>query len=416
MSDEKEKRIAKNTSMLLLLNIAKLVFPFITLPYLTRVMSTEYYGIVAYVKAVMSYLQIIVDFGFLLSATKKVVEAKENREILGYISGTILVCKIILAAISGVGLMIISLFIPILKHNMTYTFLSYGSVVLTIFLFDFLFRGIEKMHIITIRFVIMKVIATMLTFLFVKGDEDIILIPVLEICGSLVAVVWVMYELKKLGIKLKFLGIIECLNNIKESAVYFLSSVASTSFNVFNTIVLGVVLPSTEIAYWSVCMQIINAIQAVYTPISDAIYPEMIRTKDFSIIKRATKLFTPLILVGCILGGSLGRYGLLIVGGEKYINALPAFRRLIPVLLFGFWSIIYGWPCLGSIGKTRETTLTTVIASLFQILTVILLVIINKLTLNSMAITRSVTEIILFLSRYWYCRKYKNEFRVGITE
>lgn len=45
------KKIAKNTSMLLLLNIAKMLFPFITLPYLTRVLSVDKYGVVAYIKS-----------------------------------------------------------------------------------------------------------------------------------------------------------------------------------------------------------------------------------------------------------------------------------------------------------------------------------------------------------------------------
>ena len=94
--DKKSKLIIKNTSMLLLLNIAKLIFPFVTLPYLTRVLSTEGYGIVSYVKAVMSYMQVIIDFGFMLSATKQIVEVKNNKEEIGKIVGTNIAAKILL--------------------------------------------------------------------------------------------------------------------------------------------------------------------------------------------------------------------------------------------------------------------------------------------------------------------------------
>ena len=34
------------------MSIAKIVFPLLTLPYLTRVLSVESYGVVSYVKAV----------------------------------------------------------------------------------------------------------------------------------------------------------------------------------------------------------------------------------------------------------------------------------------------------------------------------------------------------------------------------
>lgn len=71
--------ILKNTSMLYLLNLAKIVFPFLTFPYLTRVLSVDGYALVMYVRAAMQYMQIGVDFGFMLSATKHIVRAKDNR-------------------------------------------------------------------------------------------------------------------------------------------------------------------------------------------------------------------------------------------------------------------------------------------------------------------------------------------------
>lgn len=47
------KNIVKNTVMLLIMNMAKLVFPLFTLPYLTRILTTNLYGSVSYVKVVM---------------------------------------------------------------------------------------------------------------------------------------------------------------------------------------------------------------------------------------------------------------------------------------------------------------------------------------------------------------------------
>lgn len=408
--NKKQYKIFQNTSMLMLLNIAKLVFPFITLPYLTRVMTTDCYGVVAYVKAVMAYMQVIVDFGFTLSATKMVVEAKDDRKKLNKIIGLNIYAKLLLALMAFMGVLVLIAAIPILRKNALYTIMSYLVVVLTVFLFDFFFRGIEKMHIITIRFVIMKGIATLLTFVLVKGDNDLFLIPVLDIIGSLVAIIWIVLELRKLNIKIERPKIKECIGVIKESSIYFLSNVASTSFNVFNTVVAGIVLTTTEIAYWSVCMQIINAIQALYTPVSDAIYPEMIRSHNLSIIKKVIKIFMPIISIGCVIMLFYGKLALWILGGEKYIQAFPALRALIPVLFFGFLAIILGWPSLGAIGRIKETTTSTVIASLFQIMFVLIFLICGKLSLLIMAVARSLTEIVMFSIRFYYFTKYKEDF------
>lgn len=408
--DKKGKLIIKNMSMLLLLNIAKLIFPFVTLPYLTRVLSTEGYGIVSYVKAVMSYMQVIIDFGFMLSATKQIVEVKNNKEEIGKIVGTNIAAKILLAFVAGIILVLLIFAIPILNKNVLYTLLSYAAVVMTIFLFDFLFKGIEQMQVITIRFVLMKSISTLCTFLLVKDDTNILLIPLLEVIGTLVAVIWVAAEVKKLGVKIRFGKLEECILSIKESAVYFMSNVATTSFNVFNTVILGIVLPATEIAYWSVCMQIVNAIQALYMPVYEAIYPEMIRSRDISIVKKVVKILGPVIVIGSAAAFALAKVGLYIVGGNKYIDAYITFRALIPVIIFGFFGVIYGWPTLGAIGKTKETTKSTVIAACFQIVVVILMWLTGKLTLLNMAVARSVTEMLMFSIRYYYYRKNRQLF------
>lgn len=404
------KKIVNNTIMLMIFNIAKIIFPFITLPYLTRVLSTEAYGTVAYVKTVMTYMQIVVDFGFVLSATKDIVKSRENKESLAYIVGDTLIARVILGAIGFLIVAILSLALPILRENILYTVLSYVVIFESVFLMDFLFRGLEKMHIITIRFILMKIISTLLTFILIKNDSNILLIPILDILSSTIAIILVFFEMKKMNIRLKFSGMTNVFNSIKNSFVYFLSNVASTSFNALSTIIIGIYVNATEVAYWSVCMQIIGTIQACYSPISDGIYPEMIRSKNIGIVKKALKIFLPVIGLGCVATIFLAKPVLLILGGEKYLPAVPILQLLTPNLFIGFLSIMFGWPTLGAIGKAKETTISTVTSIIVHIILLVALIIFNKFNLYTIAIVRCITEAVLFGMRYMYYRKYKNLF------
>lgn len=99
-STSKGKSLAFNVSMLYIMNIAKLVFPLITLPYLTRVLSVDCYGVVSYVKATMVYAQLVVDFGFMLSGVKAITEAREDRELVGRITGNVILAKVMLSIAS----------------------------------------------------------------------------------------------------------------------------------------------------------------------------------------------------------------------------------------------------------------------------------------------------------------------------
>ena len=91
------KNTAKNTALLYILTFAKLVFPLITLPYLTRVLTEDSYGIVAYVKSCMTYMQFIVDFGFMHSAVKSIVEANNDKDKISKITVEVMFAKVLLA-------------------------------------------------------------------------------------------------------------------------------------------------------------------------------------------------------------------------------------------------------------------------------------------------------------------------------
>lgn len=405
-----KNRIVNNTISLYAMNIAKMVLPLITLPYLTRVLSKDCYGVVSFVKATMQYMQLIIDFGFLLSGTKAIVKARETKEELEIETGNILIARILLGLLAGIILLILTPFIEILREYFLYTTLSFVAVFLTCFLFDYLFRGLEKMHIITIRFVVMKAISAVLTFVLVRSDADLFLIPVLDIIGTVIAIFLVLVEIKKLNIKIRCTGLTQVFNKIKESAVYFISEFATTAFGALNTIVIGIYATKSQIADWSLCMQLVIAVQSMYTPITNGIYPEMVKSKNFNIVKKTLKIFVPLIACGCIFTFFVAKYALVIVGGSQYVSAVPVLRSLIPVIFIGFLSMMFGWPTLGAIGKESETTKTTVISALVQIVAMLALIPINRFTLVNMALTRGFTEMLLFLLRYRYCLIYRNEF------
>ncbi|MDD7119367.1 MAG: oligosaccharide flippase family protein [Limosilactobacillus reuteri] len=407
---DERKKATKNIIMLYGLNFTQLILPLLTLPYLTRVLSVSGYGVVSYVKAVMVYITLIIEFGFVLSGTREVVEAKNNIEKIGRIIGKITQGKLILAFLSFVLLLLMIRFIPILSNYPLFTLLSFVPPFLSIFLFDYLFRGLEKMQILTIRYLITKGIATVLTFLVIKNDSEILLIPVLDIIGSIIAILWIFDELKKNHIKIKFTPIGEVLANLKLSFTYFLSNIAETAFTTLNTICVGIFFSSADVAYWGVVMTVINAIQSMYTPISDGIYPNMIKTKNLNLFLKIMFFFIPFLILGsiCLYFGS--NLIVILIGGDKYLVAAKYLREFIPLIIISFFSILFGWPLLGAIGKVRETTFTTVVASIFQILGIVILIINHSFTIELLIVLRTMTEVLIAMLRLSFAFKFRSEF------
>lgn len=408
--NKETKTATRNTFMLYLMNIAKMVFPLVTLPYLTRVLSVPVYGVVTYVKAVMQYMQLLLAFGFALSATRDIVDAKLDKERISRIFADVQVAKLILTAIGGGALVVLTICIPMLRENIPFVVLSYLNVVITELLADFLFRGLDKMEVLTVRFVVSKLISTACTFLFIKHDGHLLLVPIFDCLGSLAALAMVLAEIKKLELRFMPSGLRESVRMLKESFTYFISDVSTLAFGALNTLLIGIYSSATDVAYWGLVMQLVGAVNAMYTPITNGIYPSMLRTKSLGFIKKIVMLFMPVVTVGCLICWFGAELIVTIVGGEHYLEAATVFRCMVPVMFMSFGAQLFGWSTLGPIGKTHQTTMTTVITAVVQVAGLVVLIAADWFTLVNIALLRCATEFLMLALRVGLCIRYRKEY------
>ena len=101
-----------------------------------------------------------------------------------------------------------------------------------------------------------------------------------------------------------------------------------------------------------------------------------------------------------------------IIGGIKYVESAPVLKILLPAFIFSFYSMLYGWPVLGVIGKIKETTVTTVITSFLQLFGIIILIVGDAFNLINLAVVTSISEIILFVLRFFVYCKNKSLFNL----
>lgn len=67
--------LLQNTVMLYLLTFSNYFLSLVVVPYETRVLGVEVFGVLGAATAIMVYFQLVVDFGFLLSGTQEVAKA-----------------------------------------------------------------------------------------------------------------------------------------------------------------------------------------------------------------------------------------------------------------------------------------------------------------------------------------------------
>ena len=399
--NSKNKVFYKNTFMLYIMTATKFVLPVIITACLTRRLGEDGYGIITYMTATMNYFLLFLDFGFNYSSTKKISQNRENTNAVQTEINNVITAKIWLSVSGFIMLLAIIPFINILKTNITLALLYYVSTVANIFIPDFLYRGLEKMEYVTLRYVITKLVATVLIFLCVHGTNEILLIPLFYTVGTLIAAAFTIRHMRKsLGFSVRLGRVKETWYVIKESVVYFASTFATTALSAFNTLIMGIVNFSTaEIAYWGVAFQIVQAIQSLYEPITSSIYPRVSANKNYKFVLKVTKYLSFVVAIGCVAAYFLADIAVKIIAGAGYEPATTVFRLLIPMLLFSFWAQMLGFPFLGAMDQQKKVTISTVAAGGFHIVLSFFFIIIGKFNLVNLSIIRGISEFVLFAIR-----------------
>ena len=393
----------KNTAWQYGLQIIKYLFPLITLPYLTRVLEPEGYAFYAYVVSFMAFAQMFVDFGFNLSGTKRITKActvdAENRVI-----GAVTEARLILCLVAGIIVMVVASLLPITRVNLPYVLLAFISVCGKGLLPDFVFQGHEQMGPITTRFLVSKAISTVLTFILVHSMADILWIPLLDILSNGIALLWSFSSANRLfGTTIAIVPLKMALAELKSSWLYCFSNMAASVFSGFTTLLIGVVITNASaVAYWSLAMTSLAAVQSLYSPITSSLYPHMVNNSDYRFARKLAIIALPIVLVGT---GSFALFAdtiMLILGGEEYLAGSEVLVWVSPVLFFSFFAVLFGWPISGAYGKVSEVTRSTVVSGVFCIATLLIVSISGYATLQVICAIRCITEALLFGMRFWY--------------
>jgi PST family polysaccharide transporter len=89
-------KLIKNTLFLSLVQAVNFVFPLITIPYISRIIGPEGYGIFNYSTAFIGYFTLLIAYGFDLTGTRKIAKADGNKNVINTVISEVLSARILL--------------------------------------------------------------------------------------------------------------------------------------------------------------------------------------------------------------------------------------------------------------------------------------------------------------------------------
>lgn len=401
MKNNKQGILFKNTVMLYILTFSNYLFSFITVPYQTRILGPEIYGVVGFAQALTVYIQLFLDFGFILSSTEDVARHRDDSEEMSRIMSAVLVCKLVLGLVSFMVVSVLCVSIARFRENALLYQLFFLSTFLNCLLPDFLYRGVEKMSAITYRAVAMKLFFTAAIFVLLKDKEQYYLIPLLNSLGAVGACVWTYYDVyHNIGVKFVKVSREYVWKTLRRSFGYFVSRIASTVYSATNTMIVGFIHPAGSIlGYYASAEKLMTTARSAFSPIADSLYPYMVKNKDYRLVKRIMLILMPIIIVGCTVVGIFAEEFCVILFGQDFAPSGALLRLLMPAVVVALPTYVLGFPMLSPLGLGKFANLSVIIGAIWHAAVLLVLFFVNALTVENICIATCVTECIVLAIR-----------------
>ncbi len=264
----------RNALFLYGVQISGYVFPFITLSYLSRVLSPEKIGLISLATYFMWYFNTLTEYGFNLTATRRIAILKDSPEAVNQIFNSVMLAKGLLTAIGFVAMMVTVMLIPKYRAHWELFPLTFLTVIGGWLFPMWLYQGLEKMGQVAARDFIAKLLATVLTLLVVRRESDYLYAAGLQAGATVIAgAISLALAPAVCGVRFQIVPWSEVVDALRQGWSVFLSMAAITLTSSTNVFILGFVTTTTEIAYYTNANRLIVAMRMLVVPIVTALYP-----------------------------------------------------------------------------------------------------------------------------------------------
>ncbi|MDY3874168.1 MAG: flippase [Megamonas funiformis] len=404
------KRLIENIISLFTIKGLEYILAFITFPYLVRVLQVENFGAVVFVQGIIQYFVLFTDYGFNLLGPKEIAQHDNTKE-RGKIFANIFCAKLILLLISTIVFICMLIGakyikdIDIILYSVVYLMVI-GNVIFPIWFF----QGIQQMRYITIVNIIGRFLSVACIFYFVKAPSDYILAGLFQAIVPLIAGIcsWII-----LWKKYREVFILPKFKNVKQVFIdaweIFTSTIAINLYTASNIVFLGLLTNNTIVGYFSGAQKIIQNINQLISPVTQAIYPYVSKTASNS-KNDALKFLRKIVLIlgggnfiGSILIFIFAEWIVDILLGAGYEQSVLLLRILAFLPFIISLSNIFGIQTMLVFGMKKQFNKVLLSAAIVN--TVIVLPMIYFYQAIGVSVSMTITETFVTLSMYYILRK-----------
>ena len=331
---EKKKSVGMNAVLNIIKQCCAIIFPLITFPYASRILNVGNYGKVNFGTSIISYFTLFAGLGITNYAIREGARIKDDKEKFSTFVNEVFTINVVTTIISYIALFFTLIFWDKLDGYRVLIMVQSLSILFTTIGTDWINSIYEEYAYITIRYIIVHVIAIILMFIFVRNSSDYIIYAFIAIFGTVGANAINIFHIRNI-VKLRLVKVKNLKSHLIPMIMLFCNSLSVLIYVNSDVTMLGILSDDRSVGIYSaatklynIIKQLLNAIIIVMIPRLSALlgkkmydeYNKLLKTSFHAIIS---------LLAPAITGVFVLSYEIIwIIGGEEYATGYEALRIL----------------------------------------------------------------------------------------
>ena len=261
----------KNFLFNLLLSISNILFPIISFPYAARVLGPGGIGKVQFIFSYAQYFALFAALGIPIYGVKEIAKHHQNDHQTKSIFLSLSSIFFIASAVATLLYVLSVLYIPYFSEHRS-MYLMAGALVLLSFTYtDWYYAGKADFKTIALRSIIVKAIALVLLYLWVKTPNDLIeylVILIFTILGNQVYSFLVIYFKHQ-----PHTYTLEFKKHFKPLLYIFGATAASSIYTLWDTILLGFLANPMAVGFYTASIKFIKLLLPFVTSVGTVFIP-----------------------------------------------------------------------------------------------------------------------------------------------
>lgn len=404
----KKKSLGVNALLNSLQTILSLIFPLITFPYASRILSVDGMGKFNFSNSIVSYFSLIASLGISTFAIREGAKYRDDREKISKFASRVFTFNLASTLIAYIALAITLFVAPALHKYLTSILLLSISIILTTLGTDWVYTIFEEYGYLTLRNIIVKILSMILLFVFVRSSDDYLNYVGISVFASVGSnILNFIYARKLCDIKIDThfdwksyaVPIFTIFAVTVAIQIYVSSDVTILGF-LKNDYVVGIY--STSVKIYCIIGSLLMAIQVVTIP-RLAMLMGQHRMREYRRVM--SQLFNTFLLI--LLPGMTGLFMvspeiIYIIAGPKYIASSTSLRILVFAMLGSGTSGIFGQCALMPAKRERKNLISSATSAVLNI--VLNFILIPFLSYDGAALTTVLAECTMMFMNYYYSR------------